>query len=333
MKRLKIILLLMIALLSGAVISAQDEEPDPYELIVDPESAVIRQLPSFEAEFVASTFRSDVLEAVGRNLDGTWFEVRRPGRMSNLGWISRTVVDFDFMPETLPLTDFTTGSTGDFVQTRDTGFAAFTLAEVNLRVQPIDGQAIITRAPFGVVLPVLERDQIGTWFLVNYLGTTGWVNAANLRGVEDYSAIPIAGGLPEIPVASTFTIPLDIQLSEIQAFREYISAQNQFAEQVAGFWTLVMDYEVMPCEPPPFVTNYLYSQDQERAFPELEYLVPRLSTATEFINASIEPMYICGVKRPQVVLDAKNAALNASIIYEATLASLDIIEIEITKNR
>jgi len=33
------------------------------------------------------------------------------------------------------------------------------------------------------------------------------------------------------------------------------------------------------------------------------------------------------------VLDAKNAALNASIIYEATLDTLDDIEAQITRNR
>ena len=329
---IRILLTFIIALLSLHAISAQTET-NPFELSVDAESAVVRALPTREADFVASAFRSDTLEAIGRNLDGTWFFVRRPGRMNTLGWISRTVVDFDFKPESLPLTDFTTGSTGDFSISYDTGFSAFTLAEVNLRVQPLDGVTVITRAPFGVVLPILERDQIGSWFLVNYLGTTGWVNSINLRGIDDFKAVPIAGGLPEIQVASTFIIPLDMQVSEIQEFRDYLLAQNSFAEELANFWHLVLDYEVMPCVPPDFVSNYLYTRDDERAFPELEYLVPRLDAAIIFVNSAIEPVYECGVKRTQIVLDAKNAALNASIIYEATLSSINNIQTTITANR
>ncbi len=332
MRQHRILMMLILAMLSVTLVFAQDNEVS-LELTVEADSAVVRSLPTRSADFVASTFRSDMLEAIGRNLDGQWFFVRRPGRMNTLGWISRSVVDFDFKPETLPLTDFTTGSTGEFTLSYDTGFSAFTLAEVNLRIQPLDGVRVITRIPFGTVLPVLERDQIGSWFLVNYLGTTGWVNAIYLRGVDDYQAIPIAGGLPEVQTAATFIIPLDTQLSEIQEFRDYLNTQNSFAGQLADFWTLVLDYEVMPCEPPEFVNNYLYTRDDERAFPELEYLVPRLDAAIEFVNSAITPLYECGVKRTKIVLDAKNAALNASIIYDATLLSISNIETTITANR
>ena len=332
MTTLRVLLIVILTALSILSSYAQTTEQD-FDLIVDPDSAVIRLLPTRDAEFVASAFRSDRLEAIGRNLDGMWFLVRRPGRMNTLGWISRTVVDYDFRPEILPLLDFTTESTGDFVLSRDPGFSAFTLAEVNLRVQPLDGQVIITRAPFGVVLPILERDRLGDWYLVTYFGTTGWVNGINLRGVDNFKSIPVASGLPEIPVASTLIIPLDIQLSEIQEFRDYLIHQDQFATDLANFWDLVLGYEVMPCEPPPFVTNYLFTRDDERAFPELEYLVPRLDTAIEFVNSAIEPLYECGVKRTQLVLDAKNAATNARIIYSATLSAINNIEIEITANR
>lgn len=334
MKLIRFLFIVIVGLLSLSSLSAQADE-DAFRMTVDPDSAVIRAVPSLDGDFVASAFRRDVLLAVGRNLDGTWFLVQRPSRMTTLGWISRTVVDYDFMLETLPLMDFTSGAIGDYILTQDTGFSAFTLAEVNLRVQPIDGETIITRAPFGVVLPILERDRQGAWFFVNYLGTNGWVNGINLRGVDvdNFEAIPISSNLPNIPTASTLIIPLTIQLSEIQEFRDYLTAQNSFAGQLADFWNQVLDFEVMPCQPPDFVNNYLYTRDDERAFPELEYLVPRLDTATEFVNDAIDAMYECGVKRTQIVLDAKNAALNAGIIYSATLASIDSIQTRITANR
>ncbi len=332
MIRIALLLTFLLCLVTQVIVTAQSED-DSYQLIVDPDSVIIRAIPSLDGEFVASAFRGDILEAVGRNLDGTWFLVQRPGRMSTLGWISRMVINYDFPPEALPLTDFTTGAVGEFELTRDPGFAAFTLAVVNLRVQPLDGEAVITQAPFGIVLPVLQRDRLGDWVLVDYLGITGWVNTDNLRGIEAFETIPIASNLPEIPVASALIIPLEIQLSEIEEFRAFLTAQNSFAEQIAAFWVLVYDYEVMPCEPPAFVTNYLYNDTDERAFPELEYLVPRLDAASVFLNASIDPMYICGAKRPQLILDAKNAALNASIIYEATLSSIANIQSEITGRR
>lgn len=331
MKRLIGIVLLLI--MSVSIVYADEDLTEQFRVVVDPESVLIRALPSLEGEFIASAFRSDVLVAVGRNLDGTWFLVRRPSRMSNLGWISHTVIDFDFLPETLPLLDFSTGARGNFVLTRDPGTAAFTLAEVNLRVQPQAGTEVITRAPFGVVLPILERDRSLDWFLVTYLGTTGWVNINNLRGIAEPQDVPIAVGLPEIPIANTLIIPLNIQLNEIEEFRIYVTAQNNFSIDLKNYWTQVMGFEVMPCEPPPFVTNYLFTRDDERAFPELEFLVLRLDTATNFINTSIEPMYECGVKSTTKVVEAKNAATNAGIIYASTLSTIDSIQVEITANR
>lgn len=313
--------------------AAQSDEDSAFSVRIDAGSVVVRALPSFDAEVIASVFLNERLIAEGRNLDGKWFLVRRMGRMSTLGWVSTSVLRYEFPPEQLPLVDFTTGATGEFVLTSAPVFAGYTLAEVNLRTQPSDAGAVIRRAPLGVVLPILERDQIGTWFYVNYFGVGGWVNGDNLRGVENYEPIPIASGLPDIPFALALVIPLETQLSEIQEFRDYLNAQNSFANEVVVFWSNVLGYEAMPCEPPPFVLNYLYNNTDERAFPELYYLVPRLETATSALNDAITPMYTCGVKRSQIVLDARNAAINATIIYRSTLNALDNIEATITRYR
>lgn len=331
--RITIFLLLILCVMPT---HAQEADNDAYRVVVFPESVIVRSLPSQqEGDFIASAYRSDVFEAVGINLDGTWFLVRRPGRMSNLGWMSRTVLDYDFMPETLPIADTQTGATGDFVLTSDPGFAAFTLAEVNLRAQPFADERVITRAPFGVVLPIIQRDPVGSWFLVTYLGTTGWVNGINLRGVEFdvVETVSVASGLTVSPVDGTLIIPLSVQLDEIQEFRDYLTAQNNFAGQLATFWDDVFNFEIMPCEAPPFVQDYLYTQNDERAFPELEYLVPRLDAATDFINSAIDPLYECGVKSTPLVVEAKNAATNAGIIYSSTLQAINNIEADITANR
>lgn len=329
----KMILFLLLSILCIPPTHAQEDD-SKYRAVVFPESAIIRSLPSQdEGDFIASAYRSDVLEAVGINLDGTWFLVRRLGRMSNIGWMSRTVLDYDFMPETLPLLDAQTGAIGDFVLPDNIEATGFTLAEINLREQPNTGAPVITRIPFGIVLPVIQRQPNTNWFQVSYLGRVGWVDGNNLRGVEIIQIVVTDTGDPNVPQASTLVIPLSVQLDEIQQFRDYLSAQNTFANDLSSFWNEVYNFETMPCDAPPFVQDYLYTQNDERAFPELEYLVPRLDTATDFINAAIEPLYECGVKGTFLVIEAKNNATNAAIIYSSTLNAIANIEAQITANR
>ncbi|MCA9913821.1 MAG: hypothetical protein KC496_10755, partial [Anaerolineae bacterium] len=95
------------------------------------ESAFVRELPTEESEATASVFENDILEAIGRNADGMWIQVRRPGREISLGWIARRLVVVNFDLTTLPLTDNETGVVGEKII--DTGYAIFVLTEANLR--------------------------------------------------------------------------------------------------------------------------------------------------------------------------------------------------------
>ena len=122
MKRIVFVLILMLAL----VVSAQaqdsgqqaDVQPerfssgDRFLAQVRPDSLHVHRLPSLESARVASLFEDEIVQVTSRNLDGSWFEVRRLGRVSNLGWVNNTLIDWDFAPETLPLGDYTTGVTG-----------------------------------------------------------------------------------------------------------------------------------------------------------------------------------------------------------------------------
>src|SRR5689334_21318951 len=103
--------LILTILLGVGAVSAQSPK-NPFEVKVGVESAFVRATPSDSGKLSASVFQDQILLVVSRNLDGTWFEVRRPGRMTNLGWIFHDMIDDTFNPEDLPLGDLVTGVTG-----------------------------------------------------------------------------------------------------------------------------------------------------------------------------------------------------------------------------
>src|SRR5690349_23142803 len=102
--RKKLLILFLLALAFGQVrAQTQTQKPNDFHAVVQVDSAFARALPTEEADAVASLFRDEPLEVVSRNLDGSWFEVKRPGRLTNLGWVFNKLIDWDFKPEALPL--------------------------------------------------------------------------------------------------------------------------------------------------------------------------------------------------------------------------------------
>ena len=292
---------------------------------VQVESAFVRALPSQDAEPTTSVFEDEILEIVGRNLDGFWFEVRRPGRMTNLGWIFNEMLDWDFNPEALPLTDFTTGLVGEPLE-GDPGYAVFLLENANLRRLPLIGEARVGLVPISSTVPVLLRNQDGSWVYVNYLGTEGWISNYSTRPIPNVLDIPIAPGLPPLPTADIVIIPPEIQQAQLDRIREYVIVQRDFSANLSAFWYTVSNGTTMPCTPPPFVQDYLYSAQDVRELPELQRYVPRLGTANFYLNTSIELLTICGAFDVDVIRVARNNAINAQNIYDATLGFLDNVQ-------
>src|SRR5262249_7105081 len=144
--------------LSVGALSARADD-NPFSVAVRVPSAFVRALPDFDAEEVASVFEHDRLTVVSRNADGTWFEVRRPGRLTNLGWIFNEVLEWDFHPEELPLGDGTTGLIGPNSIPEGTDYAAFLLVGPALREGPTRRDHRIMDVPPLVTVPVLGRNQ------------------------------------------------------------------------------------------------------------------------------------------------------------------------------
>jgi hypothetical protein len=325
MKHLPVKLLLIFGLLLGVnIIYAQDDEPIFARIQVD--SAFARVAPSEEAELAASLFRDDRLEVVSRNLDGSWFEVRRPGRLTNLGWVFNKMLEWDFLPETLPLGDIVTGVTGPSPLAEAPAFAGYLLEGPALRDRPSFRGTIITTIPPLITIPILERNQTGTWLHVNYFGYDGWIAGFLIRRLPNLMDIPEAANLPALETIPVVVIPVEIQQAQVDRLRAFSIRHRDLALVLQNFWWDVFRGAVKPCEPPAAVTEYDYGEQDVRELPELQRYTPRLATAIDYLNAAIDPLTICGVLSPDLVGDARDDAINARIIFEATLEQLDNLE-------
>ncbi|MDQ7028045.1 MAG: hypothetical protein Q9P44_21085 [Anaerolineae bacterium] len=294
--------------------------------VIEVESAFIRVLPDRQSEAVASVFERDILEIIGRNLDGLWFEVRRPNRLFRLGWISAKLIDIDFPPETLPMTDFTTGLVGTTPIPED-HLAIYLTAEANLRVEPLLSADIVAVVALGAILPAIGRDATGGWLYVNYRGTEGWLNSTVFRRLANILDLPDLTFVEEnVAQLDAFIIPPDIQLGQLQAFRNFVAASKSVAASPVPLWENVLLGEVMPCEPPDFVQEYLITAADVQQLPELNRYAPRYNQGVILLNEAINPLYECGVLQNEVVLEARNDAINANIIMGAALGQLDFLE-------
>lgn len=315
-----------------ATLSAQEEAPNPptYRAVVDFESVIVRLLPLPDAEPAASVFQNNSLEVIGRSLDGTWFEVRRPGRLNNLGWVFHEMLEYEFLPEMLPLTDLNTGQIGPTTLSADPGFAAHINENVNLRTRPYNQGDRITAIEAGATLPVLTRDPAGEWFKVNYLGDVGWVAAFTTRGILDVEAVPVEPGLPPLQ-NTTMIIPPEIQLAQVERLRTYVTPLRDYAAAMASFWLMVNQGEILPCDRPAFLDQYHYGNQDVRELPELQRYTPRVNEGVTYLNDSITPLQRCGLIDQRAARAARNDALNAQIIFNVTLEVLDNLEYEVIR--
>jgi len=335
MKRARFLLLIgfLFVLAPTSVLLAQDSldtfsSGSRFLARVIPSSLNVHQFPSDDSDRVASLFKGDIVQFVARNLDGSWFEVRRIGRMNNLGWVDNTLIEWDFLPETLALGDTRTGVIGSVPLSSAPPIGLYLLQAPILRELPLrDGRRIMALPPL-IVVPVLARNLDTTWLQVNYFGYQGWINRASIRerGDVDLNTLPVPPGIPEPDTVPVIVIPLAIQQAQIDRLRTYVSDHNGLAAGLEAFWWGVYRGEIMPCNAPPEITNYPYTEEDVRELPELARYVPRLTDAVNYLTAARNPLTRCGIIGPSTAVDARNSAINARVIFDATLQTLDNLE-------
>jgi hypothetical protein len=334
MKTRFLLLSLLVCLTIGIkAILAQDTTLPPYRIQVFVDSAFVRAAPASDAKPVASIFEGEVLEAIGRNLNGKWFEVRRSGRATNLGWVSDEFVSNNFTIELLPLTDFNTGMIGSEVIT-ESEFGVFVLQQSVLRDGPLLEASRLGTVPYGVTVPVIERNADASWIYVNYLGSVGWISGFNVRS-SSYNLLNIPEGvnLPPPLAADLDIIPPELQFAQAARLRDYLNIQLDMALNLQSFWWSVYTGDILPCNPPAEITEYQYNIEDVRQLPELKRIVPRLDTGVESLNASIATLQICGALEVDDVISARNAAINAKIIFQAGIGRLDDVEVNVIGDR
>lgn len=327
-----ILLLLMVLVLWLWPVSGQAQQPPQptaaperrtVQVIV--ESLFLRALPLREAEASGSVFENDVLEAIGRNADGTWFQVSRPGRGQSLGWLPRQYVSFTFAVGELPLTDAVTGVPGPQA-IRDVGVAALMLGEARLRDRP-NGSNVIVIVPINVTIPVVGRSADNLWVEVNYLGQAGWIAEFLTRITGDLNSVPVsAGSVSGLGAGGLPIIPIELQLAQVQRFREYLIPVREQAAFMAFQWQTIRNGDTIPCNPPGQVGYYPYTSRDIVELPELRRYTRRMERAVDDLNASINAFSVCGVFPPETISEAYASAVNAGVILEAILESLENVE-------
>lgn len=121
-------------------------------------------------------------------------------------------------------------------------------------------------------------------------------------------------------------IPPEIQLGQLQAFRNFVTVSKDVTANLVPLWENVLAGEVMPREPPAFVQEYLITAADVQQLPELNRYVPRYNEGVILLNEAIEPLYECGVLQSEVVSEARNDAINANIIMGATQGQVNSLE-------
>lgn len=322
---------LMVVLLT--LVSLPAHAQTDFVGVVRVESAFARALPAFDAEPLASVFDDERLEVISRNLDGSWFEVRRPGRFNTLGWVFEGIMDWDFQPELLPLGDFTTGVVGPYPLTQSTDDAIYVNEGAYLREQPLRRARMIMELPALITIPVLGRNQDGSWVFVNYLGYQGWMIAFAGRPIPNWLRIPMPPNLPPLETPPVVTIPVELQQAQIDRLRAFIHERYALAAGLETFWWRVFRGEIMPCAAPPEIVDYPYGEADVRELPELGRYAPEVAQAVTYLNRAREPLLHCGIVGPEVTIAARNAAINARVVFDATLERLQILEEEVVQVR
>lgn len=298
---------------------AQQTTDFTVQVFVD--SIFIRAAPAQDAEPVSSAVENDILVAVGRNLDGLWFQVRRPGTIDSIGWISRENVSFTFNVGLLPITDTETGLIGPTAVT-DTGVSVFILTEASLRNSPDRDSERVTVVPILVTIPAIARTPDNQWFQVNYLGNVGWIAEFLVSTTGEVSLLPGVGS-SDIPLFLEI-IPPEVQLAQVERLRAWILANREQTTGIAEYWSLMSTGEIVPCNPPAGGLEYYPVSARDIVeLPELRRYTNRLNNAIDDLNETIAAMQACGIYTADEVDTAYANAINARGLFNAILNNLD----------
>lgn len=261
-----------------------------FLLRVTAESAFVRAAPDEAAEAVASVFQNQQMRAVGRSADGTWLQVERPS-----GWISTTVVTFSSEPTALPITDLTTGVTGN-TPVIDTGFSTRTIDDAPLYALPDRRSEVLEQLAAYTLLPVQYRTPDNQWLYVNYRGTVGWLPQF-LSYNTALDSLPVHPDyVNDSRYPAVVRIPPEVQMAQVDRLLAFINPLNDRANALAEYWNGLQNRTVYECQPVPTDALYYRVTAQDIAeLPELRQMDSLLREAVDNVNASAALTAECGI--------------------------------------
>lgn len=317
------LLLLLILLAVSLYPTAAQPAPDPV-LTVSVESAFIRATPIDDGELAGSVYENDTLYAIGRNVDGLWLQVRRPGRTISAGWINRNVVQVTFDVSRLPITDLITGVTGP-TPVSVSPLSVMILGETPLLSAPERFSSMIATIPGGLTLPVIERTPNNHWLRVNFRGTVGWVAEFLTSTTLALTLAPISPQYAGDPQFEAYTtVPPEVQIAQVDRLLAWLYEMQISADQLVTYWNQMSKGETVECRPPSDYNYYSYTQRDIEELPELRRQIRFINFAVDELNRSLVAMRRCGIYTSGDLSTARADATNAQVILRRITRTMEI---------
>ncbi|MBC7811314.1 MAG: SH3 domain-containing protein, partial [Burkholderiales bacterium] len=197
-----------------------------------------------------------------------------------------------------------------------------------LRAAPFIDADEVGLVPHSVTLPIIGRNPDASWLYVNYIGYIGWISGSQVRPFGDVMSAPVAYQPEELAslVYIGEVIPPEVQLAHVYQMRDHVAPLAQMSDDLARYWDILLLGEIFPCEPPPFAIEFPRSERDVMELPELGFLLPQLDRGTDLLNESVAALQECGAFEEDVIIDARNAAINANILLRSVNTNLNNVE-------
>ncbi len=145
---------------------------------------IVRDGPSLGANRVGTIRRGEVYVVVGRDPDARWFLLDLGDRQA-WAWGFYLFIDGnEFKPPVVGPFAVSDGIT-------DVPLVVRSISGLKLRAEPNTQSAQIGRIEWGATMPVVGRSERGSWYLVIWKGTEGWVFSPFTE--------PVQGSLNDVP--------------------------------------------------------------------------------------------------------------------------------------
>ena len=112
---------------------------------------------------------------VGRNVDGSWYQIVSNGR---LGWVFARYLELDATARNaeIPITNQSA-----LALRPETGYLLIAKGRASIRAYPSEGDALLGTLPDGAEAAVVGRTEEWGWWQIQYDGMQGWVAADSVR--------------------------------------------------------------------------------------------------------------------------------------------------------